>query len=70
VACATYQSSYGKVANAKPSEAGKSDATCDFPSNITGAGVPNQLYLTVNPQDAIKAYNAFLNFKDVVKASR
>lgn len=39
-------------------------------SKITGAGVPNQLYSTVNPQDAIKAYNAFLNFKDVVKASR
>jgi len=37
---------------------------------ITAGGVPNQLYSTVNPQDAIKAYNAFLNFKDVVKASR
>merc|ERR1719513_20234 len=39
-------------------------------SKITGNGVPNQLYSTVNPQDAIKAYNAFLQFKDVVKASR
>jgi len=39
-------------------------------SKITDGAVPNQLYSTVNPQDAIKAYNAFLNFKDVVKASR
>jgi len=39
-------------------------------SKITDGGVPNQLYSTVNPQDAMKAYNAFLNFKDVVKASR
>merc|ERR1719320_1119331 len=39
-------------------------------SKITGNGVPNQLYSTVNPQDAIKAYNAFLQFKDVVKASQ
>jgi len=38
-------------------------------SKITDEGVPNQLYSTVNPQDAMKAYNAFLIFKDVVKAS-
>merc|ERR1719219_1057440 len=37
---------------------------------ITAGGVPNTLYSTVNPQDAIKAYNALLVFKDVVKASR
>merc|ERR1711994_945975 len=37
---------------------------------ITEGGVPNYLYSTVNPQDAMKAYNAFLSFKDVVKASR
>merc|ERR1712045_182058 len=37
---------------------------------ITAGGVPTQLYSTVNPQDAMKAYNAFLSFKDVVKASR
>merc|ERR1711997_691852 len=37
---------------------------------ITNGVVPNFLYSTVNPQDAIKAYNAFLSFKDVVKASR
>jgi len=36
---------------------------------VTDGGVPNYLYSTVNPQEAMKAYNAFLNFKDVVKAS-
>merc|ERR1711972_1191046 len=30
--------------------------------------VPNYLYSTVNPQDAQAAYNALLEFKDVVKA--
>jgi len=32
--------------------------------------VPNKLYSTVNPQDAQAAYNALLEFKDVVKASQ
>jgi len=32
--------------------------------------VPNYLYSTVNPQDAQAAYNALLEFKDVVKAAR
>merc|ERR1712083_592638 len=38
-------------------------------SKITSPGVPNTLYSTANPNDAMKAYNAFLTFKDVVKAS-
>merc|ERR1712127_819417 len=32
--------------------------------------VPNYLYSTVNPNDAQAAYNAFLEFKDVVKAAQ
>lgn len=31
---------------------------------------PNYLYSTVNPNDAQAAYNAFLEFKDVVKAAQ
>merc|ERR1711912_144621 len=34
------------------------------------ASVPNYLYSQVNPQDAQAAYNALLEFKDVVKAAR
>merc|ERR1712085_83859 len=37
---------------------------------IGSAPVPNYLYSTVNPQDAQAAYNALLEFKDVVKAAR
>merc|ERR1719323_13334 len=39
---------------------------------IASAGsspVPNYLFSTVNPQDAIAAYNGLLEFKDVVKAA-
>merc|ERR1711974_558198 len=32
--------------------------------------VPNKLFSTVNPNDAQAAYDAFLQFKDVVKAAR
>merc|ERR1712226_537684 len=32
--------------------------------------VPNYLYSSVNPNDAQKAYNALLEFKDVVKAAQ
>merc|ERR1712051_243426 len=32
--------------------------------------IPNKLYSTVNPNDAQAAYNALLEFKDVVKAAR
>merc|ERR1712139_225326 len=32
--------------------------------------VPNYLYSSVNPQDAQAAYNALLEFKDVVKAAQ
>merc|ERR1719436_1061211 len=32
--------------------------------------VPNYLYSSVNPQDAQAAYNALLEFKDVVKSAR
>merc|ERR1712014_107767 len=32
--------------------------------------IPNMMFSRVNPQDAQAAYNAFLDFKDVVKASQ
>merc|ERR1719333_1521069 len=39
--------------------------------NVLGSSsVPNNLYSTVNPQDAQAAYTALLEFKDVVKAAR
>merc|ERR1712228_386369 len=37
---------------------------------IGSSPVPNYLYSTVNPQDAQAAYNALLEFKDVVKAAQ
>merc|ERR1712060_411897 len=37
---------------------------------IGSSPVPNYLYSKVNPQDAQAAYNALLEFKDVVKAAR
>jgi len=37
---------------------------------VGNSPVPNYLYSTVNPQDAQAAYNALLEFKDVVKASQ
>jgi len=40
---------------------------CNAFAKITDGGVLNQLYSTMHPQDTIKAYNAFLNFKDVVQ---
>merc|ERR1712004_660900 len=40
-------------------------------AKVIGASpVPNYLYSTVNPNDAQAAYNAFLEFKDVVKAAQ
>merc|ERR1712241_1112437 len=39
-------------------------------SKIVSPGVPNYLYASVDPQHAIAAYNALMEFKDVVKASR
>merc|ERR1711988_60104 len=39
-------------------------------SVIGSSPVPNYLYSTVNPQDAQAAYQALLEFKDVVKAAR
>merc|ERR1712050_802512 len=40
-------------------------------SGLVGSSpVPNYLYSQVNPQDAQAAYNALLEFKDVVKAAR
>merc|ERR1712190_380780 len=39
-------------------------------SGVIGSSpVPNYLYSSVNPQDAQAAYNALLEFKDVVKAA-
>merc|ERR1711920_429713 len=39
-------------------------------SSVIGSSpVPNYLYSSVNPQDAQAAYNALLEFKDVVKAA-
>merc|ERR1712176_1384510 len=37
---------------------------------IGSSPVPNYLYSQVDPQDAQAAYNALLEFKDVVKAAR
>merc|ERR1711963_196669 len=37
---------------------------------IGSSPVPNYLYSQVNPQDAQAAYNALLEFKDVVKAAQ
>merc|ERR1711877_35158 len=37
---------------------------------VGSSPVPNYLYSQVNPQDAQAAYNALLEFKDVVKAAR
>merc|ERR1712176_1131601 len=37
---------------------------------VGDTAVPNKLYSTVNPQDAQAAYNALLEFKDVVKAAQ
>jgi len=37
---------------------------------LSGLPVPNYLYSQVKPQDAQAAYNALLDFKDVVKASQ
>merc|ERR1712083_821510 len=37
---------------------------------VGSSGVLNKLYSTVNPADAQAAYNALLEFKDVVKAAQ
>merc|ERR1711933_309330 len=39
-------------------------------SGILSPVVPNYLYSSVNPNDALKAYNGLLEFKDVVKAAQ
>jgi hypothetical protein len=39
-------------------------------SLLSGTPVPNYLYSQVNPQDAQAAYNALLDFKDVVKVAQ
>merc|ERR1711979_130876 len=39
-------------------------------SGIVNPTIPNFLYSSVNPNDAQKAYNALLEFKDVVKAAQ
>merc|ERR1712007_374317 len=39
-------------------------------SKIVSPDVPNYLYSSVDPQHAMAAYNALMEFKDVVKASR
>merc|ERR1712050_90999 len=39
-------------------------------SGILSPVVPNYLFSSVNPNDAQKAYNALLEFKDVVKAAQ
>merc|ERR1712151_1068162 len=39
-------------------------------AGITGPVIPNYLYSSVNANDAQAAYNALLEFKDVVKAAR
>jgi len=37
---------------------------------VGSSPIPNYLFSKVNPQDAIAAYNGFLEFKDVVKAAQ
>merc|ERR1712048_689638 len=39
-------------------------------AKVVPGTVPNNLYSTVNPNDAQAAYRGFLEFKDVVKAAR
>jgi len=39
-------------------------------SKVVAPEVPNYLYSSVNPQDAMAAYNGLMQFKDVVKAAR
>jgi len=39
-------------------------------SGIVSPVIPNYLYSSVNPNDAQKAYNALMEFKDVVKAAQ
>merc|ERR1711948_60696 len=39
-------------------------------SGILSPVVPNYLFSSVNPNDALKAYNGLLEFKDVVKAAQ
>merc|ERR1719168_221482 len=37
---------------------------------VGSSPIPNYLFSKVNPQDALAAYNGFLEFKDVVKAAQ
>jgi len=39
-------------------------------SKVVGPVVPNYLYSSVNPGDALSAYDALMKFKDVVKAAQ
>merc|ERR1712134_156147 len=39
-------------------------------SNITGSSVPSNMFSMVSPSEATAAYDAFLKFKDVVKAAQ
>merc|ERR1711933_487416 len=39
-------------------------------AGILSPVIPNYLYSSVNPNDALKAYNGLLEFKDVVKAAQ
>merc|ERR1712216_1071572 len=69
-------------AHAKAIDAGLGKAIASVPTGtvmdvynsmakvIGSSSVPNKLYSTVNPQDAQAAYNALLEFKDVVKAAQ
>merc|ERR1712039_1111843 len=46
------------------------DVYSEMAKLVGNSPVPNYLYSQVNPQDAQAAYNALLEFKDVVKAAR
>merc|ERR1711924_290131 len=39
-------------------------------SKITGSSVPSNMFSMVSPSEATAAYDAFLKFKDVVKAAQ
>merc|ERR1711966_490180 len=57
-------------AHAKAIEGTVMDVYNSMAKVIGSSPVPNKLYSTVNPQDAQAAYNALLEFKDVVKAAQ
>merc|ERR1712032_1508293 len=59
-----------EAANAHVKAIGVMDVYNSMAQVVGSSGVPNKLFSTVNPADAQAAYNALLEFKDVVKAAQ